>query len=113
SAVSGMPRSMAGGAASLASAGRQTGTALGVAISGTIVGPALARGGAAFPGAAHGAGWRGLGVGLGVVVAGRLSTRRWAPATPARAAALFEGVDTGAGAGTRHTVPSHAAEQVT
>src|SRR6185312_11082773 len=37
SAVSGMPRSMAGVAASLASVGRQTGTALGVAISGTIV----------------------------------------------------------------------------
>src|SRR5262249_42276831 len=43
SAVSGMPRSMAGVAASLASAGRQTRTALGVAISGTLVGPALAR----------------------------------------------------------------------
>ena len=37
-AVSGMPRSMAGVATSLASAGRQTGTTLGVAISGTIVG---------------------------------------------------------------------------
>src|SRR5215831_7318168 len=42
SAVSGMPVSMAGVAASLASTGRQTGTALGVAISGTIVGSALA-----------------------------------------------------------------------
>jgi len=37
-AVSGMPRSMAGVAISLASAGRQTGTTLGVAISQTIVG---------------------------------------------------------------------------
>ena len=41
-AISGMPRSMAGMATSLASAGRQTGTTLGVAISGTIVGSALA-----------------------------------------------------------------------
>ena len=38
---------MAGVAASLASTGRQTGTTLGVAISGTIVGSALARGGTA------------------------------------------------------------------
>src|SRR5262249_39111446 len=72
SAVSGMPASMAGVAASLASAGRQTGTALGVAISGTIVGPALARGGTAFTGAAHGVWWMVLGLGLGIVVLGLL-----------------------------------------
>jgi MFS family permease len=54
SAVSGMPRSMAGVATSLASAGRQTGTTLGVAISGTIVGSALARGGMAVTSAEHG-----------------------------------------------------------
>jgi predicted MFS family arabinose efflux permease len=113
SAVSGMPRSMAGLAASLASAGRQTGTALGVAISGTIVGPALARGGTAFTGAAHGVWWMVLGLGLGIVVLGLLSTGRWARGTAARAAALFEGVDTGAAAGARHTVPSQAAERVT
>ena len=47
-AVSGMPRSMAGVAASLASAGRQTGTTLGVAIAGTIVGSSVAGGGTAF-----------------------------------------------------------------
>jgi EmrB/QacA subfamily drug resistance transporter len=113
SAVAGMPRSMAGVAASLASAGRQTGTALGVAISGTIVGPALARGGTAFTGAAHGVWWMVLGLGLGIVVLGLLSTGRWARGTAARAAALFEGVDTSAAAGARHPVPSQAAEQVT
>jgi len=117
SAVSGMPRSMAGVAASLASAGRQTGTALGVAISGTIVGPALAGGGTAFTGAAHGVWWMVLGLGLGIVVLGLLSTGRWARGTAARAAALFEGVDAGAAAGARPTVPSHGAvvraEQVT
>ncbi|HXZ69476.1 MAG TPA: MFS transporter, partial [Streptosporangiaceae bacterium] len=75
-AVSGMPRSMAGVATSLASAGRQTGTTLGVAISGTIVGPALARGGMAFTGAAHGVWWMVLGLGLGIVVLGLLSTGR-------------------------------------
>src|SRR5262249_58560948 len=56
SAVSGMPASMAGVAASLASAGRQTGTALGVALSGTMLGSALAHGRGVSPRAAH-AGW--------------------------------------------------------
>jgi hypothetical protein len=53
-AVSGMPRSMAGVATSLASTGRQTGTTLGVAISGTTVGSAVARGGTPYTSAAHG-----------------------------------------------------------
>src|SRR6202034_4015853 len=61
SAVSGMPRAMAGVAASFASVGRQTGTSLGVAISGAIVGPALARGAAAFTGAEHAVWWLVLG----------------------------------------------------
>ena len=82
SAVSGMPRSMAGVAASLASAGRQTGTTLGVAISGTIVGSALARGGTAFTSAAHGVWWLVLGLGVGILVLGLLSTGRWALAPP-------------------------------
>ncbi len=94
-AVSGMPRSMAGVAASLASAGRQAGTTLGVAISGTIVGSALARGGLAFTSAEHGVWWLVLGLGVGILVLGLLSTGRWALDTAARAAALFEGVDTG------------------
>ncbi len=96
SAVSGMPGSMAGVAASLASTGRQTGTALGVAISGTIVGPALARGGTAFTSAARGVWWLVLGLGLGIVALGLLSTGRWAQGTAGRAAALFEDVDRGA-----------------
>ena len=44
-AASGMPASMAGLAASLASAGRQTGTTMGVAIAGAILGSAASRGG--------------------------------------------------------------------
>jgi EmrB/QacA subfamily drug resistance transporter len=95
SAISGMPASMAGVAASLASAGRQTGTALGVAISGTIVGSALGRGGVAFTSAAHGVWWMVLGLGLGILVAGLLSTGPWAAGTARRAAALFEEVDRG------------------
>jgi EmrB/QacA subfamily drug resistance transporter len=95
-AVSGMPRSMAGVAASLASAGRHTGTTLGVAISGTIVGSALARGGTAFTSAAHGVWWMVLGLGVGILVLGLLSTGRWALDTAGRAAAMFEEVDRGA-----------------
>jgi len=96
-AVSGMPRSMAGVAISLASAGRQTGTTLGVAISGTIVGTGLGprRDGVHQRGARSvvaGA----LGLGVGILVLGLLSTGRWALDTARRAAALFEGVDRGA-----------------
>ncbi len=96
SAVSGMPRSMAGVATSLASTGRQTGTTLGVAISGTIVGSALARGGMAFTSAEHGVWWLVLGLGAGIGVLGLLSTGRWALGTAGRAAALFEELDRGA-----------------
>jgi predicted MFS family arabinose efflux permease len=70
-AVSGMPRAMAGLAASLASSGRQTGTTLGVALAGTIVGSAH---GTAFTSAAHGVWWLLFGLGAGVVVLGLLGT---------------------------------------
>jgi len=95
-AVSGMPTSMAGVAASLASTGRQTGTTLGVAISGTIVGSALARGGTAYTSAEHSVWWLILGLGVGILILALLSTGRWALDTAARAAAQFEEVDRGA-----------------
>jgi EmrB/QacA subfamily drug resistance transporter len=94
-AVSGMPRSMAGVASSLASAGRQTGTTLGVAISGTVAGSALDRSGAAFTGAAHGVWWLVLGLGVAIAVLGLLSTGRRAMGTAGRAGALFEEVNRG------------------
>ncbi|MGH3171992.1 MAG: MFS transporter, partial [Trebonia sp.] len=86
SAISGMPRSMAGLAGSLASTGRQAGTTLGVAISGTIIGPAFAHGGAPAVGntvtnAAHGVWWMVLALGAGIVVLGLVSTRSWASRT--------------------------------
>ncbi|MFC4117992.1 MFS transporter [Nonomuraea zeae] len=86
-AVSGMPRSMAGMASALASAGRQTGTTLGVAIAGTIV--ASAHGGTAFTVAERGVWWLVLGLGAGILLLGLLSTGRWALGTAERAAALF------------------------
>jgi EmrB/QacA subfamily drug resistance transporter len=93
SAVSGMPASMVGVAASLASTGRQTGTTLGIAIAGTIVGSALGRGGTAFTGAEHGVWWLVCGLGVGTLVLGLVSTGRWAAGTATRAAALFDSVD--------------------
>ncbi|MDN3354217.1 DHA2 family efflux MFS transporter permease subunit [Actinomadura sp. DC4] len=101
-AVSGMPRSMAGVATSLASAGRQTGTTLGVAISGTIVGSSFASGGTAFTDAEHGVWWLVAGLGVGILVLGLVSTGSRALGTAGRAAALFEEVDRGAA---RRTAP--------
>jgi hypothetical protein len=87
---------MAGVAASLASTGRQTGTTLGVAIAGAIVGPALASGGTAFTSAADAVWWLVLGLGASIGVLGLVSTGRRALATAGRAAALFGEVDRGA-----------------
>lgn len=92
-AVSGMPGSMAGVATSLASAGRNTGTALGVALAGTIVG--TVRGGHAFTDSARGVWWLLVGLGVTIAVLGLLSTGAWAGRTAARAAALFDQVDSG------------------
>ncbi|WP_329050309.1 MFS transporter [Amycolatopsis sp. NBC_01488] len=78
-AVSGMPASMAGVAGSLASAGRQTGTTLGVALAGAITGA--------------GVWWLVAALGVGVLALGLLSTGRRAAATARRAAALFAEVE--------------------
>jgi MFS family permease len=78
SAISGMPRSMAGLAGSLASTGRQAGTTLGVAISGTIIGPALAHGGTAFTSAAHGVWWMVVALGAGILALAAVSCSPWA-----------------------------------
>ena len=96
-AVSGMPVSMAGVAASLASVGRQTGTTLGIAISGTIVGSSLSRGKAAYTAAEHGVWWTVLVLGVGIIVLGLLSTSRWALASAVSAAARFDGGEPGQG----------------
>lgn len=88
-AVSGMPVSMTAVAASLASTGRHTGTTLGVAIAGTVVGSTLGRGGTAFTSVAHGVWWLVVGLGVGILVLGLFSTGRWALGTARRAAVLF------------------------
>ncbi|WP_163506149.1 MFS transporter [Fodinicola acaciae] len=80
-AISGMPRSMAGVAGSLASVGRQTGTSLGVAIAGTIAGPGQPT--------STGIWWLVGALGVGVVALGLLSTGRRARGTAERATSLF------------------------
>ncbi|MFC0540705.1 DHA2 family efflux MFS transporter permease subunit [Kutzneria chonburiensis] len=92
-AVSGMPRSMAGVAASIASVGRQTGTTLGVAIAGVTVSSAVGDKGTAFTTAEHGMWWLAIGLGVTIVVLGIVSTSAGARRTAERAAALFEEVD--------------------
>ena len=93
SAVSGMPRSMAGVAASVASTSRQTGTTLGVAVSGSLVGATLAQSGLAFTTATHTVWWGVAGVGVFVAVLGLVTTSRWALDTAGRASALFGGFE--------------------
>ena len=93
SAVSGMPRSMAGVAASVASTSRQTGATLGVAVSGSLVGSTLAQGGLAFTSATHAVWWIVFGVGVFVAALGLVTTSRWALDTAGRASALFGGFD--------------------
>jgi MFS family permease len=103
-AVSGMPRSMAGVATALISGGRQTGTTLGVGISGALVGSSAARGGAAYTDAEQGVWWLAIVLGVAILGLALLSTGSWAKATAARTAALFEEfeeVDRGTAPGTR------------
>jgi EmrB/QacA subfamily drug resistance transporter len=95
SAVSGMPVSMAGVAASVASTSRQAGITLGVAISGSVVGAAMARGGPAFTEATHTVWWIVAGLGLMIFALGLITTSRWALGSAQRAAALFDGGEEG------------------
>jgi EmrB/QacA subfamily drug resistance transporter len=78
-AVSGMPISMAGLAGSVASSARQTGTTLGVAIAGAVIGSAAADP-RAFTHAEHVLWWPVLALGLGILALGLISTTEWAQA---------------------------------
>ncbi|HEY3558112.1 MAG TPA: MFS transporter [Kribbella sp.] len=81
SAVSGMPGSMAGLAGSLASVGRQTGTSLGVAVAGSIVGATAASDPHRFVRAEHLVWWSTIAVGLVVLALALISTSRRARLT--------------------------------
>jgi len=90
-ALSGMPRSQAGVAAAVASTSRQVGSALGVAVVGSVLSSGLAgplRTG--FAVASHPAWWIVSGCGLAVLGIGALTTGRWAVGTAERTAHLFD-----------------------
>jgi len=89
-AMAGMPREQAGVAAAVASTSRQIGTALGVAVLGSILNAGLAgplRTG--FAAASHPAWWIVAGCGLAVLGVGALTTGPWAVASADRTAQLF------------------------
>jgi EmrB/QacA subfamily drug resistance transporter len=86
-AVSGMPRAQAGVAAGIASTSRQVGSALGVALAGSVVLSALhgpLRLG--FADASHVGWWIIAGCGVALAVVGMVSTGRWARKTAQRTA---------------------------
>ncbi len=89
-AVSSMPRSAAGLAAAIASTSRQVGTSLGVAVMGSALLSALhgpVRAG--FADASHVGWWIVAGCGAATLLAGIISTSRWAEATAKRMAGLL------------------------
>ena len=79
-ALSGMPRDQAGVAGAIASTGRQTGAAVGVAVTGAII----ASNSAGFVRASHMAWAVVAGCGVMVVLLGIVSTGRWALGTAER-----------------------------
>jgi MFS family permease len=90
-AVSGMPPSMAGIAAAIASTSRQVGSTLGVAVLGALAGGAatgsVSRG---FPQATHVSWWIVVGLGVTVLVLGIVTTTQWARATAVRTAKAMQ-----------------------
>jgi len=104
-AISGMPNSQAGVAASVASASRQTGSALGVAITGSLIAGAS---GAGLASASHAA-WALLAAcGLAVAVIGYASTGPRALATADRVREIFAAQ--APGAAVQGTAPGAAAD---
>jgi EmrB/QacA subfamily drug resistance transporter len=89
-AVSGMPPSQAGVAASVASTSRQVGMTLGVAVIGAIAGGGITgRIGPAFAADTHPAWWLVVGLGFLVLVLSVATTTPWAEETARRTAERF------------------------
>lgn len=89
-AVSGMPVDRAGAAAAVTSTSRQVGVSIGVALCGSIAGPALS-GAADFGTQARPLWWMCLGVGLAIVALGVVSTSQRGLRSAERLAPLIEG----------------------
>ena len=94
SAVSGMPRQQAGVAAGVASASRQVGQSLGVAVMGSILSANL-HGGmrAGFVAASRPGWWIVAGCGAVTLILALVTTGAWAQRTAARTAALLSPAD--------------------
>jgi EmrB/QacA subfamily drug resistance transporter len=88
-AVAGMPLSQAGVAAAIASTSRQVGSAIGIAISGTVVAASRAHG-TDFSTATHPIWWLMTACGGAVLVIGLASSTGWSRASTERIAHLFE-----------------------
>lgn len=89
SAVSGMPRERAGAASAVASTSRQLGISLGVAVSGTVAGAAIASTGSDFTAAIVPLWWMTAAFAVAIAVLGMVSTTRWAQHTTDRIQYLF------------------------
>jgi len=90
-AVSGMPLSQAGVAAGAASTSRQTGTAIGVALAGTLTGAGAATTlGASFATDTHPLWWMVVGIGATIAVLGVASSSPWAHRSSERIRQLLE-----------------------
>src|SRR6202012_2898199 len=90
-AVSGMPPSMAGVAAAVASTARQGGSTLGVAVVGVLAGSSSIAGvSSGFAAATHAAWWVAVGIGVTLFVVGFATTTPWARRTAERAAEVIE-----------------------
>jgi MFS family permease len=93
-AVSGMPVSQAGVASGIASTSRQIGSALGVAVTGSILAARLhGPFGTQFVSASHAAWLLLAACGCVVVVLGLITTSQWALRTAARTAAAYEAAE--------------------
>ncbi|MGI8506570.1 MAG: DHA2 family efflux MFS transporter permease subunit [Solirubrobacteraceae bacterium] len=88
-AVSGMPPSQAGVAAAVASASRQIGQTLGVAVLGALAGGAAHAIGVSFAAATHTSWWIIVGLGIAVLLLALLTTTGWAFETARQTAERF------------------------
>ena len=107
-AVSGMPASMAGVAAAVASTARQGGSTLGVALFGALAGSRGITGvSAGFAGATHPAWWVAAGIGATLLAVGFATTTPWAKRTAERAAEAIEDHAAAASAGGDASLTAH------
>ncbi|MDH6243048.1 MFS transporter [Mycobacterium sp. OTB74] len=90
-AVSGMPVDRAGAAAAVTSTSRQVGVSIGVALCGSLAGPALVGGGVDFAANTTPMWWVCVGVGVTITILGLVSTSPRALASAQRLAPLVEG----------------------